>query len=102
MGVKGAGRGGMGVEGGWVSQAGRVMDVTEQRPVYTYRLRFRFHLRVRHRLRQIYILSMETGHLTGRMGSVPILPVKQSIWIEAQWWMGVNCGDGQVVAQGAK
>ena len=82
VGVKGAGRGGIGVEGGWVSQAGRVMGVTEQRPVYTYRLRLRFQLRVRHRLHQIYIVPMETYHLMGRMGSVPILPMKQSVSID--------------------
>ena len=38
--------------------------------------------RPRHRLRQIYIVCTVMDHLTGRMGTEPILPVKQSVSID--------------------
>ena len=71
----------------WSSQVNSVCKrkkcIVELMPVYTYRLRHRVH----HHLCQIYIVCM----VTVRMGSIPILSVRQSISIDTI--MNFN-GDG--------
>ena len=61
----------------------QVLSIELLGPVYTYRLRVR--------LCQIYIVSIKMDHLTIRMGSKPILSVKQSVSIDT---MVTFDGDG--------